>query len=167
MAWFSGTEGQDGVVIVVSRLPSGSLQWEPPITVSARSGHSNQNPVLFVDPVSQVEAQIVLPFALLFSALARNMFYSMHPLLNVCIFCIRKRPIIMSGAVYNDSLNRVRYPKESERGKSDQPTTNDMKHWRCALHDLGIDECVVNRNKIYLQGVKRHIVLSLDTLPCR
>jgi predicted neuraminidase len=50
LAWFSGTkEEATKCAIVVSRLPPGSAQWSPPVTVSERDGYSNQNPVLFHD----------------------------------------------------------------------------------------------------------------------
>ena len=50
LAWFSGTkEGENGVAIVISRLPNGTDQWSKAGVVSRRDGYSNQNPVLFYD----------------------------------------------------------------------------------------------------------------------
>lgn len=55
MAWFSGTqEGANNCSIVVAYLSSGSSQWSNASLVSRRSGYSNQNPVLFLDPTGQV-----------------------------------------------------------------------------------------------------------------
>ncbi len=55
LAWFSGIkEEADKCAIVVSRLPPGSAQWTPPVTVSERNGYSNQNPVLFHDASTNV-----------------------------------------------------------------------------------------------------------------
>jgi len=49
MAWFSGSEGDDGVCIVVSRLEVGGTKWSSPQIVSAQAMRSAQNPVLFHD----------------------------------------------------------------------------------------------------------------------
>mmetsp|Transcript_14993 Transcript_14993/g.25388 ORF Transcript_14993/g.25388 Transcript_14993/m.25388 type:complete len:450 (+) Transcript_14993:226-1575(+) len=49
LAWFSGSEGDDGVAIVVSRMEVGAKKWSEPIVVSAQEGRSAQNPILFHD----------------------------------------------------------------------------------------------------------------------
>ncbi|KAK3270516.1 hypothetical protein CYMTET_21091 [Cymbomonas tetramitiformis] len=49
MAWFSGTEGEAGVVVAVSSLPRDARQWTMPRVVSSAPQRSNQNPVLFHD----------------------------------------------------------------------------------------------------------------------
>jgi predicted neuraminidase len=53
MAWFTGEEGMAGVAIAMSRLARSSQKWETPVVVSVHPGHSNQNPVLFLDPETQ------------------------------------------------------------------------------------------------------------------
>lgn len=50
-AWFSGTmEGKSDISIFMSRLRSGSTDWDRPIQLSDDPARSEQNPVLFLDP---------------------------------------------------------------------------------------------------------------------
>ncbi len=54
--WFSGTwEGSSDVGIVISRRPSGSRNWGPPVLIDRQPGASFQNPVLFQEPDGTVD----------------------------------------------------------------------------------------------------------------
>lgn len=51
--FFSGyQEGYDGVAIVLSYLEKDSTQWTKPFIVKQTEGYSNQNPVIFYNPVN-------------------------------------------------------------------------------------------------------------------
>lgn len=53
--WFGGDkEGANNVNIVFSRLPKGALQWTTPAFLSNDPERSDQNPIIFVTPTSEL-----------------------------------------------------------------------------------------------------------------
>ena len=54
-AWFAGSkEGNQDVYILLSRLKKGDTSWSAPVVVSGDPGRSEQNPVIFPDPIGKV-----------------------------------------------------------------------------------------------------------------
>ncbi|CAF3323046.1 unnamed protein product [Rotaria socialis] len=54
VAWFTGGEGSPNCSIALSLLAVGSEQFTPGVIVSQRVNYSNQNPVLFWNPRTQI-----------------------------------------------------------------------------------------------------------------